>query len=198
MIFRFFKCFIYDTALKWCSNIQPRSTSLPLRRSRREFPHWTSPDLPDIPGPCTGSRHSLGFQHPQLLNNPCSELPLHTANTEGHCRDLFINTTRPSLGLVQSRSDTRTCSFQYTCLKKASESITGLATSKQLPQLSSPSVEWKWNSWEILYESRSWGKLSHLYKQRWIRKLLFFLAFTKAINSAPLSLKSPAWKKRFY
>lgn len=162
MIFRFFKCCVYNTALKWCSDLQPRSTSLLLRRSRREFPHWTSPELPDMTGPCTVSKNSLGFPHPQLLNNPCSTLPLQPTNTEGNCRNLFINTTRAFLGLAQSWSPTRTCSFQCTCLEKASESITGLAASKLSFLSSSPSVKWKWNSWEILHESRSWGKWSHL------------------------------------
>lgn len=52
----------YDTALKWCSNLQPRFASLLLRRPRRDFPHFMSPDLPAITGPCTVSKHSLGFQ----------------------------------------------------------------------------------------------------------------------------------------
>lgn len=134
----------YDTALKWCSNLQPRFASLLLRRSRRDFPHCTSPDLPAITGPCTVSKYSLGFQHPQLVNNPCSKLPLHTTNTEGQCRNLFINTTRASLGHVQSWSALRTCSFQYPCLKKASESITGIAASK-LSFLRSPLLLWNGN-----------------------------------------------------
>lgn len=193
MIFRFFKCRIYDTALKQYSDLQPRSTSLLLRRSRRDFPHWMSPDLTDITGPCTVSKHSLGFQDPQLLNNPCSKLPLHSTNTEGHCRNLFINTIRASLGLDQSSSATRTCSLQYPCLGKACESITGLAASK-LSFLSSPLL---WNGNEIpeKFSMKPGAEENEaICKQRWIRKHFLSWHLPKplilALESSPATQES--------
>lgn len=123
--------------------------------------------------PCPVSRHSLGFHHPQLLNYLGSKLSLHGTNNEGHCKDIFINTTRASLGLVQSWSDTRTCSFQYPCLKTASESITGLAASK-LSFLSPPLLLWNGNEIPEKFSMKEGIEENEaICKQRWIRKHFF-------------------------